>query len=1156
MNYKYTMKKGFTIWGLLLIITLNGRAQSDSLQTQLWSASWISVPGINPHEYGVYKFRKDFELNAIPNEFIVNVTGDNRYKLYVNEQIVSIGPARGDLAHWNYETVDIATYLHTGRNTVAALIWNEGKMRAEANISSRTAFLLQGVTKEATLLNTNHTWKCIQDKSYTPTQTKLESLVYLVTGPGEQVDMHKHIVDWKQTNISLDKWQNAEIISPCTPKEACGGISGVGLYADWMIQPSILKQRELKKERLQAVRQSTLSGISDEFLRGKTRVSIPAHTKTTILLDQEYLTNAYFTLCFSKGANSRISVSYQESLYTNYPHKGNRNEVKGKHFLGKEDKIISNGKEGQEFTTLAWRTYRYILLDIQTAAEALTLDEVYGIYTAYPFDLKAQVNTDNQELNTILDIGWRTAKLCAWETYSDCPYYEQLQYLGDTRIQMLITLYNAGDDAFIRNYLNLADASRKVEGVTLSRYPAKTDQYITPYALHYIWSLHDYMMYADEQMFVAGKLMSMRSILDYFRRFQQQDGRIKHLPGWNFTDWVDNENAWAVGVNRSGRDGNSSVLDLQLLIAYQLAADLEKHLGSADFARMYQERASALETAIHQYYWDESHGLYADRSEKDAFSQHVNALAIIAGLATGERAYNIAKKIETDQTLAPASIYFKYYTHRAMIMAGLGNNYMAWLDKWRENINMGLTTWGETSDVDATRSDCHAWGASPNIECYRTLLGIDSDSPAFKTIKIEPHLGKLKKIGGEIPHPNGKILVDYQVCEKEMKATIELPVHTRGRFVWNGKTYLLNTGKNYINTAETRYHSIKPGTVWLDTEGKPIQAHGFQILVKDSTYYWYGENKEYTVPGSSVWTYGIRCYKSTDFYNWEDCGLIIPPDTINPLSPLHFSQTLDRPHILFCKQTGKYVCWIKSMDEDGYFVILQSDNILGPYQYVRSLRPGGFGVGDFDLYADEDTGKGYVWFERPHWEMICAELSDDYTDVTERYSNHFVGMRPPYTREAPTHFVYKGKHYLFTSGTTGYFPNESLISTFDDYHGIYYDLGNPHPSDSSKTSFWSQITDVVKIPGRDLYIAVADRWMPQIVGTDDASREFERMKTLYQHHKPNELNFNGVLVKDKRNIVRTEWDVTYNATYVFLPIVYHRGMPQIVWKDEWRIEEE
>ena len=85
-----------------------------------------------------------------------------------------------------------------------------------------------------------------------------------------------------------------------------------------------------------------------------------------------------------------------------------------------------------------------------------------------------------------------------------------------------------------------------------------------------------------------------------------------------------------------------------------------------------------------------------------------------------------------DTSLAPASIYFKFYLHQALTKAGLGNDYMSWLGKWRENMDLGLTTWAETSDVNTSRSDCHAWGLSPNIEFFRTILGIDSDAPGFQ----------------------------------------------------------------------------------------------------------------------------------------------------------------------------------------------------------------------------------------------------------------------------------------------------------------------------------------------------------------------------------------------------------------------------------------
>ena len=352
-------------------------------------------------------------------------------------------------------------------------------------------------------------------------------------------------------------------------------------------------------------------------------------------------------------------------------------------------------------------------------------------------------------------------------------------------------------------------------------------------------------------------------------------------------------------------------------------------------------------------------------------------------------------------------------------------------------------------------------------------------------------------------------------------------------------------------------HSIRPGELWLDTEGKAIHAHGFQIFAaEDGTFYWYGENKEHTHLGSNVWTWGVRAYRSRDFYNWEDLGLIIEPDTVNPLSPLHYSQTLDRPHILYNKGTGKWVCWIKSMDTDGFFVVLQADRFEGPYSLVKQFKPEGFGVGDFDMYVDEQTGRGYVWFERPHWEMICAELTEDYLGTNGKFSEHFVGIRPPFTREAPAHFVYQGRHYMFTSGTTGYVHNPSQVCVFDDYHGEYRDLGCPHINDKYEDSFGSQITSVIRIPGSQLYVALADRWLPQYWQTDVPKRTMKNKEKAYLNHKPFDRDFNVPQVKDKTGVKRNQWDTTDSARYVFLPIVFDaEGKPTIEWRDEWRIED-
>ncbi|SFG34794.1 Glycosyl hydrolases family 43 [Lachnospiraceae bacterium C7] len=342
------------------------------------------------------------------------------------------------------------------------------------------------------------------------------------------------------------------------------------------------------------------------------------------------------------------------------------------------------------------------------------------------------------------------------------------------------------------------------------------------------------------------------------------------------------------------------------------------------------------------------------------------------------------------------------------------------------------------------------------------------------------------------------------------------------------------------------YSSFRPGQVWLDTEGKRIQAHGGSIIVVNGTYYWYGENKEKTDGKNGIWHWGVRCYASKDLYNWKDKGIIIPPDLENENSSLNPKSCMDRPHIIYNEKTKKFVCWLKIMNDynEQTETILVADNILGPYKKIKEgLKPLGMSAGDFDLAVGED-GKAYYYFERVHTETICADLTDDYTDVTGEYSEHFPRKHPPYVREATAHFMRNGKHYLLTSGTTGYLPNPSEIAIADTWHGPYKVLGNPHVGDKTQTSFHSQVSSVFKVPGKkDLYIACADRWLPNAM--DKKYPIYEKMfNAIYSGEK---FDFSLMGEEPVQN--------TSIADYVWLPIYFDGENVHIYWKDEWALDE-
>jgi len=224
---------------------------------------------------------------------------------------------------------------------------------------------------------------------------------------------------------------------------------------------------------------------------------------------------------------------------------------------------------------------------------------------------------------------------------------------------------------------------------------------------------------------------------------------------------------------------------------------MEAVRGNTWQAAEYETRAAQLAEGVKSAYWNPERGLFADRAEQDAYSQHGNALAILCGLVDDPGA--LAKKLLTDTSLAQCTIYYKFYLHQALVQAGLGDDYLNWLGIWRENMALGLTTWGEDANVFGTRSDCHAWGASPNIELYRTVLGIDSDAPGFRKVRIEPHLGVITEIGGTIPHPGGAVSVSYKVKGSRLQASVELPDGVDGVLVWKGRSQELHPGVNQFS---------------------------------------------------------------------------------------------------------------------------------------------------------------------------------------------------------------------------------------------------------------------------------------------------------------------------------------------------------------------
>lgn len=276
--------------------------------------------------------------------------------------------------------------------------------------------------------------------------------------------------------------------------------------------------------------------------------------------------------------------------------------------------------------------------------------------------------------------------------------------------------------------------------------------------------------------------------------------------------------------------------------------------------------------------------------------------------------------------------------------------------------------------------------------------------------------------------------------------------------------------------------TFTPGAVWRDTDGRPIQGHGGGILYESGRYFWFGENKDGPTDRGRVDVIGVSCYSSPDLQNWTDEGVVLPAVPDDPAHDLHPTKVVERPKVVKCDKTGKYVLWAHIDSADYKYArmgVAVSDRPTGPYQYVGSARPAGHDSRDMTVFKDDD-GAAYAFFSSD-WNatLRIAPLADDFLNVTDTAAEAFVGQ----SREAPAVFRHGDTYFAVTSGCTGWAPNEAGYAVAPSPLGPWESRGNPCVGPDAAQTFGAQSTFVLPVAGKPgAFILMLDRWNPQDLG--------------------------------------------------------------------------
>lgn len=764
------------------------------VQQPIDEASWVWHPGCGRDERVFLLFRRSFAACGEP--LVIHVSADERYELFLDGQRISRGPDRGDVEHWAYASYRIE--LTPGEHTLEALAWTLLDGAPVAQLSWRGGFILKADGAYHAALTTGVApW----DVARTGGWKLFPGIAPGVFGVGA-------CFEWTGGAVPREPAVAAAIVRGPADNNTCG----VGA-AGWKLFPSILPER---LDRLVHPGRAVAAGpglpdaqflFDDTALRspqladwqrviaGTGELVIPAGQERFVIIDLENYYTGFPHLEVAGGQGGRLTWSWAEALFLPAAGqaKGDRNVVAGKRWAGNTDVFPLDGA-ARTMTVPWWRAGRYLLVTVTTAAAPLTLRRLGVVEERYPLEMEGSFTADDPRLPAIQELCVRGMQACAHETFMDCPFYEQLMYVGDTRLEMLVNHVMSRDDRLVRRCVELFDFSRVNKGMVNERYPSSVVQHSPTFSLIWTLMLHDFAYWRGVDDWLRARLPGLRAMLEQFQPYRTADGLLEKLPGWPFMDWVPE---WPVGNPPAAVGGLSCVVNLLYVMALQKAAELEAMMGEPLLARRHQLHAKQAARAVVARFWQAERGLLADEVEKTQFSEHAQALALLTGTVTGAKAKRVLDGLLTATDLRRTTSYFSFYLFEALCQNGRADLIQKRLELWDTMARLGCKTPLECPEP--SRSDCHAWSSQPLFHLYASIAGIRPASPGFKTVRIAPQPGSWKQLHAVLPHPAGEVRVDLEWTGAGYEIAVVLPPAITGVLVWGGAETALAAGEQRLH---------------------------------------------------------------------------------------------------------------------------------------------------------------------------------------------------------------------------------------------------------------------------------------------------------------------------------------------------------------------
>ena len=731
------------------------------------------------------RFRCDFEAAPDGEALDIDVSADERFILLLDGEEIGRGPNRGLPNRWHYHSWRISG-LAQGSHRVEAICWQIAEHAPLAQLSVRGGFILKASGAYDDALTTGKAKWIVAPLSGTRMTDKGKSGAF---GVGSQCEVRgASILDEEPHPGS---WEEAAVVRG--PVSTWAGLRIQG----WLLFPTPLPDMIRERKKPGCVKEGTTSHAPF------TGLQVPPRTRRVFFWDLDNYYCAYPELVASGGKGARIQWDWAECLTGPDGKKGDRAAWQGldmpKPF---GDTFLPDGRSGAHFTTPWWRAGRWVRLTIETADEPLTIDDIAIVETRLPAKMEASFEApqqpDAKAFQDMQEVCERSLQMCMHETFFDCPYYEQQMYPGDSRVQYLVaTLFGETGRRAVRNAIALYDADRRENGQMPMNCPTRGTQEALPFTCCQAMMLGDLAWNHDDEATVRARFPGLVHTLMGMEAFTSSYGLLDRTPGWNFVDWVE---GWPMGVPPDGdSDRPNAEINLEYLHAILSGLRSAEALGETHLAAHWRDRADHLRAAIRSTFWCPDKALIASDEAHTGFSQHSQALALLADVLPPEEAARCFDAlIKPEVPLAPGSIYFRHYLFATFFKFHRPDLFFSSLDFWRNCLDWHCKTILEVPDTNS-RSDCHGWGSHPLWHLHTGVAGVRSAAPFFRSVLVEPQPAHLREIHSRTPTPHGIVALDLSFDGDRVNGTVALPDGMDGTFIWRGNKLALGQGATKID---------------------------------------------------------------------------------------------------------------------------------------------------------------------------------------------------------------------------------------------------------------------------------------------------------------------------------------------------------------------